>query len=98
MSHAPQREIRARCLEAMDAVLPLRQVIRFGSHTRGDARPDRGVDLCLVADGSEKQCDTATNWLHAVWDPRPCGRPARCTVKLAPPSRVSVTHTAPSHA
>ena len=71
MSHAPQREIRARCLEAMDAVLPLRQVIRIGSHARGDARPDSGVDLCRVADGSEKQCDTATHWLHAVWDPRP---------------------------
>ena len=66
----------------MDAVLPLRQVIRFGSHTRGDARPDRGVDLCLVADGSEKQCDTSTHWLHAVWNPRP--KPSFTLIPITP--------------
>ena len=70
-SLAPQRETLARCLEAMDAALPLRQVILFGSHARGDARPDSDVDLCLVADGAEKQYDTATQWRLAMRPVRP---------------------------
>jgi predicted nucleotidyltransferase len=44
-----------RCLEAMNSTMPLRRVILFGSHARGDARSDSDVDLCLVADGAERQ-------------------------------------------
>jgi predicted nucleotidyltransferase len=55
----PQREILRRRLEAMDAALPLQQVILFGSHARGEARPDSDVDLCLVADGAERQLEAA---------------------------------------
>ena len=39
----------------MNRALPLRAVYLFGSHARGDARPDSDVDLCLVADGAERQ-------------------------------------------
>jgi len=61
-----QRETLARCLEAMDAALPLRQVILFGSHARGEARPDSDVDLCLVADGAERQLAAASQWRGAL--------------------------------
>lgn len=81
-SLADQRETLARCLEAMNAAQPLRQVILFGSHARGDARPDSDVDLCLVADGAEKQYDTATTWLRAVWDVRP--KPSFTLIPVTP--------------
>ena len=77
-----QRETLARCLEAMDAAHPLRQVILFGSHARGEARPDSDVDLCLVADGAEKQYDTATTWLRAVWNLRP--KPSFTLIPVTP--------------
>jgi hypothetical protein len=68
-----QRQTLARCLEAMDRVLPLRAVYLFGSHARGEARPDSDVDLCIVADGAERQLEAARQWRRAmrpVW-PRP---------------------------
>ena len=43
-SLAAQRETLAQCLEAMHAAHPLRQVILFGSHARGEARPDSDID------------------------------------------------------
>lgn len=72
-SLAPQREVLRRCLLAMDAALPIQQIILFGSHARGDARPDSDVDLCLVAEGAERQLAAAEKWRRAmspVW-PRP---------------------------
>ena len=62
-----QRETLARCIEAMHAALPLRRVILFGSHARGEARPDSDVDLCLVADGAERQLVAAEQWRGAMW-------------------------------
>jgi predicted nucleotidyltransferase len=61
-SLAPQRETLARCLEAMDRVMPLRAVYLFGSHARGEARPDSDVDLCIVADGAGKQLEAAQSF------------------------------------
>lgn len=81
-SLVPQREVLARCLEAMHAAEPLRQVILFGSHARGEARPDSDVDLCLVADGAERQYETATTWLRAIWDVRP--KPSFTLIPLTP--------------
>jgi predicted nucleotidyltransferase len=47
----------------MDRTLPLREVFLFGSHARGDARPDSDVDLCLVAEGAERQLQAAQLWI-----------------------------------
>ena len=68
-----QRQTLALCLEAMDKAVPLQAVYLFGSHVRGQARPDSDVDLCLVAEGAQRQLKTAQQFgaaLQAVW-PRP---------------------------
>lgn len=78
----PQRDVLARCLEAMNRVLPLRRVILFGSHARGEARPDSDVDLCLVAEGAERQLEAARRFRHAMGDIWP--RPAFTLVPICP--------------
>ncbi len=65
-SLAPQRGTLARCLEAMNQVMPLRAVYLFGSHARGEARPDSDVDLCIVADGAEKQLEAAQRFCREI--------------------------------
>jgi len=65
-SLAPQRETLARCLEAMNQVMPLRAVYLFGSHARGDARPDSDVDLCIVADGAESQLKASQSFRRGM--------------------------------
>ena len=65
-SLALQRETLARCLEAMNRALPLREVWLFGSHARGEARPDSDVDLCLVAEGAERQLKAAQSFREAM--------------------------------
>jgi predicted nucleotidyltransferase len=77
-----QRETLARCLEAMDRVMPLRAVYLFGSHARGEARPDSDVDLCIVADGAERQLDAARKFRKAMRDVWPC--PAFTLVPISP--------------
>ncbi len=78
-SLAPQRETLARCLEAMNRVMPLRAVYLFGSHARGDARPDSDVDLCIVADGAAKQLEAAQSFRREI---RPI--PAKPSFTLVP--------------
>ena len=77
-----QRETLAKCLAAMDQALPLRAVYLFGSHVRGEARPDSDVDLCLVADGATEQLKAAQRFRGAIWDIRP--KPAFTLVPIAP--------------
>ncbi len=77
------RDTLARCLEAMNQALPLRRAILFGSHARGEARPDSDVDLCLVADGAERQSEAARRFRHAMGDIWP--RPAFTLVPITPP-------------
>ena len=77
-----QREALALCLEAMNRVLPLRTVYLFGSHARGEARPDSDVDLCLVADGATEQLKAAQRLRGAIWDIRP--KPAFTLLPIAP--------------
>lgn len=42
---ASERETLAACLRAMNRAAPLRCVYLFGSHARGEARPDSDVGL-----------------------------------------------------
>ncbi|MEQ1750405.1 MAG: nucleotidyltransferase domain-containing protein [Prosthecobacter sp.] len=77
-----QRETLRLCLEAMDRALPLKQVILFGSHARGDARPDSDVDLCLVADGAGEQSQAAGVWRRAMRPLR--GKPSFTLIPISP--------------
>jgi uncharacterized protein len=77
-----QRQTLARCLEAMDRALPLKAVYLFGSHARGDARPDSDVDLCLVSETGGDQLKVAQVFRRAIWDIRP--KPAFTLVPITP--------------
>jgi predicted nucleotidyltransferase len=77
-----QRDCLVRCLEAMDAVMPLKAVYLFGSHARDDARPDSDVDLCLVAEGAATQLKAAQAFRRAMRPIRP--KPAFTLVPIAP--------------
>lgn len=70
----------------MNCALPLRAVYLFGSHARGDARPDSDVDLCLITDGAEEQFRAAKTFRLAM---RPI--PAKPAFTLVPitPSRLA---------
>ena len=81
-SLAPQHETLARCLEAMNRVMPLRAVYLFGSHARGDARPDSDVDLCIVADGAARQLLASQSFRRGM---RPIpGKPSFTLVPITP--------------
>lgn len=77
-----QRETLAKCLTAMDAAFPLQSVLLFGSHCRGEARADSDVDLCLVAEGAERQLDAARRYREALWGIWPC--PAFTLLPITP--------------
>lgn len=49
----------------------VRAVYLFGSHARGEARPDSDVDLCIVADGAERQLATAADFRRQIREIRP---------------------------
>jgi predicted nucleotidyltransferase len=66
-----RRETLAQCLLAIGQVRHVHAVYLFGSHARGEARPDSDVDLCIVADGAERQLETATEFRRALWPLRP---------------------------
>lgn len=72
-SLSAQRDTIARCLEKMNEAMPLERVYLFGSHARGEARPDSDVDLCLVARDAEYQLKAAAKCRSKLWDvwPRP---------------------------
>jgi predicted nucleotidyltransferase len=77
-----QRQTLAHCFEAMDRVMPLRAVYLFGSHARGEAGPDSDVDLCLVAEGAERQLEAARRFREAMKDVWPC--PAFTLLPITP--------------
>ena len=86
-SLAREREVLARCIEAMNCALPLRAVYLFGSHARGEARADSDVDLCVVAEGAERQLqppsDSAARCVRSAANPlsRSCRSPRRDLLK-----------------
>lgn len=61
-----------RCLIAMDQALPIKQVLLFGSHARGEARMDSDVDLCLVTEGAQSQLKASRIFREAIWEFRDC--------------------------
>jgi len=77
-----QRDTLAQCLTLMDAALPLQAVLLFGSHSRGEARPDSDVDLCLIAEGADRQLDAARRYREALWTVWPC--PAFTLLPITP--------------
>jgi predicted nucleotidyltransferase len=77
-----QRESISKCLNAFGRVRNVRAIYLFGSHARGQARPDSDVDLCIVADGTEKQHDAARDFRHELWGIWP--RPALTLVPISP--------------
>ena len=81
-SLAAQEATLARCLEAMNRAMPLRQVYLFGSHARGEAGPDSDVDLCIVTDGAERQLAATKMLRRAIRPIRP--KPAFTLVPIAP--------------
>src|SRR5438477_2916788 len=76
-----QRQTLARCLKAMDAVMPLQAVYLFGSHARGEARADSDVDLCVVAEGAAEQLKAARAFRRAMRPIRP--KPAFTLLPIA---------------
>jgi predicted nucleotidyltransferase len=66
----------------MNTVMPLKSVYLFGSHARGEARPDSDVDLCLVAEGAIAQIKAAQAFRRAMRSIRP--KPAFTLVPIAP--------------
>lgn len=81
-SLAAQRDVIERCLRAMDAAMPLRQVYLFGSHARGEAGGESDVDLCVVADGADRQLAAARRFREAMWCIWP--RPAFTLIPISP--------------
>jgi predicted nucleotidyltransferase len=79
---ANKREILADCLEAMDRVIPLTVVYLFGSHARGEVRPDSDVDLCLVSVGASHQLKAAQSYRRSMRSIRP--KPAFTLVPISP--------------
>jgi predicted nucleotidyltransferase len=77
-----QRECLARCLEAMGRVARVRAVYLFGSHARGEGRPDSDVDLCIVADEAERQLEAAAKLRESLWDVWP--RPSFTLIPITP--------------
>ena len=77
-----QRDCLARCLAAMDRVMPLKAVYLFGSHARGEAQPGSDVDLCVVAEGAAAQLGAAQAFRRAMRTIRP--KPAFTLVPIAP--------------
>jgi predicted nucleotidyltransferase/DNA-binding XRE family transcriptional regulator len=60
-------EVRAMVVRVVDLFQP-EQVILFGSHARGDARPDSDVDLLIVMRASGSRRETQLNVRRSLRD------------------------------
>lgn len=70
------------CLERFAQVLKVKEVLLFGSFARGEAGADSDVDLCIVAEGAERQLETARLLRRAIRDVRP--KPAFTLIPITP--------------
>ena len=77
-----EREALASCLEAFGQCRTVHQVLLFGSHARGEQRPDSDVDLCIVAEGAERQLEAARDFRRAIRHIRP--KPAFTLLPISP--------------
>jgi len=77
-----RRETLAQCLEAFNRARHVHAVYLFGSHARGEARPDSDVDLCIVADGAERQLVAARDFRRAMREV--ADKPAFSLVPITP--------------
>ena len=82
LSLQDQAETLRQCLLAFDQVMPLQAVYLFGSHARGEARPDSDVDLCLVSESAERPLAAAVEFRRAIRGIRP--KPAFTLVPIMP--------------
>jgi predicted nucleotidyltransferase len=78
----PQRETLAQCLEAFNRARHVRAIYLFGSHARGEAGSDSDVDLCIVADGAERQFEAARDFRRQIWGIWP--RPSLTLIPISP--------------
>ncbi|MBM3859336.1 MAG: nucleotidyltransferase domain-containing protein [Verrucomicrobia bacterium] len=77
-----QREALKQCLEAFNRARHVRAVYLFGSHARGEAQRDSDVDLCIVADGADRQCEAARDFRDELWGIWP--RPSLTLIPISP--------------
>ena len=77
-----QREALRQVIEGLARVRPLRRVILFGSHACGEVDRDSDVDLCILADGVEKQIETAIEFRRELRGIP--GRPALTLIPITP--------------
>ena len=77
-----ERDTLRRCFEAFGRTRPIRQIMLFGSHARGESGPSSDVDLCIVADNAERQFDTARDFRRAIRGIRP--KPPFTLVPISP--------------
>jgi hypothetical protein len=77
-----QKNSLIRCIDAMCGAMPVRQVLLFGSHARGQARKDSDVDLCIVAKDAGHQMGAAQCFRRAMREIRP--KPAFSLVPITP--------------
>jgi predicted nucleotidyltransferase len=82
LSLARQKKSLIRCIDAMCGAMPVRQIVLFGSHARGQARRDSDVDLCIVAEGASHQIGAAQCFRRAMREIRP--KPAFSLVPITP--------------
>lgn len=77
-----EREALRMCLEAFEQAMPIQAVSLFGSHARGEGRPDSDVDLCIVSEFAVDQLAAAARLRRATRDIRP--KPSFTLIPITP--------------
>ena len=77
-----KKDVLAECLRAFGSVKPIERILLFGSYARDDEKDHSDVDLCIVAEGAERQLQTARDFRRAIRDIRP--KPAFTLIPITP--------------